>query len=61
MYGRLGNILSEIVVVFYKEEGRRIKARLEKRAFTFNELGVRYNFKACDFPQLMLQFSEDVL
>lgn len=46
---RLGNVLGELMTLFYKEEGRRIKVRLEKKTFSSVELSVRYNFKACSF------------
>ncbi|KAJ8427564.1 hypothetical protein Cgig2_006635 [Carnegiea gigantea] len=36
---------SELVSVYYREEGTRFKTRVEKKNFTYAELGVRYCFK----------------
>ena len=38
-------IFAELCSTYYKEEGRRIKARIEKRNFSSVELSVRYCFK----------------
>lgn len=43
---RLKNVFAELCSTFYKEEGRRIKARIEKRNFSSVELSIRYCFKA---------------
>ena len=42
---RLKNVFAELCSAFYKEEGRRIKARIEKRNFASVELSIRYCFK----------------
>ena len=42
---RLKNVFAELCSAFYKEEGRRIKARIEKRNFSSVELSIRYCFK----------------
>ena len=42
---RLENVFAELCSAFYKEEGRRIKARIEKRNFSSVELSIRYCFK----------------
>jgi len=42
---RLKNVFAELCSSFYKEEGRRIKARIEKRNFSSVELSIRYCFK----------------
>ena len=42
---RLENVFAELCSSFYKEEGRRIKARIEKRNFCSVELSIRYCFK----------------
>jgi hypothetical protein len=42
---RLKNVFAELCAAFYKEEGRRIKARIEKRNFASVELSIRYCFK----------------
>ena len=42
---RLENVFAELCSSFYKEEGRRIKARIEKRNFSSVEPSIRYCFK----------------
>jgi trafficking protein particle complex subunit 11 len=42
---RLKNVFVELCAAFYKEEGRRIKARIEKKNFASVELSIRYCFK----------------
>ncbi|XP_017969396.1 PREDICTED: trafficking protein particle complex subunit 11 [Theobroma cacao] len=42
---RLGAALSELATTFYRDEGRRIKARIEKKTFSSLDHQVRYCFK----------------
>jgi trafficking protein particle complex subunit 11 len=42
---RLKNVFTELCSTFYKEEGRRTKACIEKRNFVSVELSIRYCFK----------------
>jgi len=42
---RLATAFVELVSVYYHEEGRRFKTLVEKKNFTYAELGVRYCFK----------------
>jgi hypothetical protein len=42
---RLGSIMGELATTFYREEGRRVKLRIEKKTYSSLELSVRYNFK----------------
>jgi hypothetical protein len=37
--------VGELAANYYREEGRRIKTRIEKKAYSSPELSVRYNFK----------------
>lgn len=55
---RLGSILGELATMFYKEEGRRIRLRLEKRTFSSIELGVRYNFKVAVYAEFRRDWVE---
>lgn len=41
--------MGELATTFYREEGRRVKLRVEKKSYSSLELSVRYNFKACSF------------
>ncbi|KAF4391797.1 hypothetical protein F8388_017392 [Cannabis sativa] len=43
---RLGSIFGELANIYYRDEGRRIKARIEKKSCSAVELQVRYCFKA---------------
>ncbi|KAK9164858.1 hypothetical protein Scep_000049 [Stephania cephalantha] len=43
---RLGSTLAELANTYYKEEGRRIKVRIEKKNVNSIELIIRYCFKA---------------
>lgn len=38
--------MGELATAYYKEEGRRVKMRIEKKSYSSLELSVRYNFKA---------------
>ncbi|XP_024534781.1 trafficking protein particle complex subunit 11, partial [Selaginella moellendorffii] len=42
---RLGSILGELANLYYKEQSRRVKARLDKKNWTATEIAVRFNFK----------------
>lgn len=42
---RLSASFAELETTFYREEGRRIKARIEKKNFSSPDLQVRYCFK----------------
>ncbi|KAK3279876.1 hypothetical protein CYMTET_12260, partial [Cymbomonas tetramitiformis] len=48
---RLGKLLHELAVTFYREEGRRIKARLHQRSGLSQELSVRYCFKIAVYAE----------
>ena len=42
---RLGSIFAELANTYYRDEGRKIKTRIEKKSFSSIELSVRYCFK----------------
>lgn len=42
---RLGSIFAELANTYYRDEGRKIKTRIEKKSFSSIELNVRYCFK----------------
>lgn len=42
---RLGNVFAELANGYYRDEGRRVKTRLEKKNFSSIELNIRYCFK----------------
>lgn len=42
---RLGSVLADLIHIYYREEGRRVKTRVEKRNFNSAELGIRCCFK----------------
>jgi hypothetical protein len=48
---RLGSAFAELANAYYRDEGRRIKLRLEKKTFNSSsiELHVRYCFKVSGF------------
>lgn len=62
---RLGAVFAELVNVYYRDEGRRVKTRVEKRNFTQAELGIRYCFKVAVYAEFRrdwveaLKFYED--
>ncbi|KAG2653470.1 trafficking protein particle complex subunit 11-like [Panicum virgatum] len=64
---KLENVFAELCSSFYKEEGRRIKARIEKRNFSSVELSIRYCFKVAvyaefrrDWPEALKFYEEGV-
>ncbi|KAK9678673.1 hypothetical protein RND81_11G226600 [Saponaria officinalis] len=62
---RLGSVFAELINIYYREEGRRVKTRVEKRNFTSPELGIRYCFKVAVYAEFRrdwieaLKFYED--
>ncbi|CAN6453989.1 unnamed protein product [Victoria cruziana] len=55
---RLGNLFAELAAAYYREEGRRIKIRIEKKNFVFAELHVRYYFKAAVYAEFRRDWAE---
>lgn len=37
--------MGELASMYYRDEGRRVKLRIEKKTYSSVELSVRYNFK----------------
>ncbi|GLT26933.1 hypothetical protein SLA2020_019710 [Shorea laevis] len=62
---RLGTAFAELAMVYYRDEGRRIKTRIEKKAFNSVDLHVRYCFKVAVYAEFRrdwveaLKFYED--
>ncbi|XP_074264314.1 uncharacterized protein LOC141586832 [Silene latifolia] len=62
---RLGSVFAELINTYYREEGRRVKTRVEKRNFASSELGIRYCFKVAVYAEFRrdwieaLKFYED--
>ncbi|CAM6085659.1 unnamed protein product [Calypogeia fissa] len=48
---RLGSVMGELANIYYRDEGRRVKLRLEKKTYSSVELSVRYNFKVAVFAE----------
>ena len=42
---RLRSFFSELANTYYKDEGRKVKTRIEKRTYNSTELNIRYCFK----------------
>jgi len=55
---KLKNVFAELCSSFYKEEGRRIKARIEKRNFSSVELSIRYCFKVAVYAEFIRDWPE---
>jgi hypothetical protein len=43
--------MGELATTFYREEGRRVKLRIEKKTYSSLELSVRYNFKVAVYAE----------
>ncbi|KAJ4966669.1 hypothetical protein NE237_018518 [Protea cynaroides] len=62
---RLGGALAELANLYYRDEGRRIKTRIEKKNFNHIELNIRYCFKVAVYAEFRrdwveaLRFYED--
>ncbi|KAG6552262.1 hypothetical protein Mapa_006112 [Marchantia paleacea] len=48
---RLGSIMGELASMYYRDEGRRVKLRIEKKTYSSIELSVRYNFKVAVYAE----------
>ncbi|KAB5534862.1 hypothetical protein DKX38_017948 [Salix brachista] len=61
----LRSTFAELANVYYKDEGRKIKTRVEKKSFNSHELNVRYCFKVAVYAEFRrdwveaLRFYED--
>ncbi|PIN18622.1 hypothetical protein CDL12_08701 [Handroanthus impetiginosus] len=62
---RLGTAFADLANAYYRDEGRRVKVRLEKKSFSSMELNVRYCFKVAIYAEFRrdwleaLKFYED--
>ncbi|GAB4847648.1 hypothetical protein Ancab_026709 [Ancistrocladus abbreviatus] len=62
---RLGILFAELINVYYRDEGRRIKTRIEKKNFSSVDLCIRYCFKVAVYAEFRrdwveaLKFYED--
>ncbi|WOK94149.1 trafficking protein particle complex subunit 11 isoform X1 [Canna indica] len=55
---RLANIFAELCNTYYREEGRRIRTRIEKRTFNSIELNIRYCFKVAVYAEFRRDWAE---
>lgn len=49
---RLGSVFVELASKYYRDEGRRIKARIERKSSNPPELNIRYSFKVNHYQNL---------
>ncbi|KAL5211248.1 hypothetical protein ABZP36_022095 [Zizania latifolia] len=64
---KLKSVFTELCSIYYKDEGRRIKARIDKRNFSSVELGILYCFKVAvyaefrrDWPEALKFYEEGI-
>uniref|UniRef100_A0A0D9YXC2 Trafficking protein particle complex subunit 11 n=1 Tax=Oryza glumipatula TaxID=40148 RepID=A0A0D9YXC2_9ORYZ len=64
---KLTTVFAELCMTYYKDEGRRVKARIEKRNFSSVELSIRYCFKVAvyaefrrDWPEALKFYEEGI-
>ncbi|XP_039146437.1 trafficking protein particle complex subunit 11 isoform X1 [Dioscorea cayenensis subsp. rotundata] len=55
---RLSGIFAELCNTYYREEGRRVKARIEKKTFGFAELNIRCCFKVAVYAEFRRDWAE---
>ncbi|KAL4572642.1 hypothetical protein LXL04_019423 [Taraxacum kok-saghyz] len=55
---RLGGIFAELAVNFYRDEGRRVKMRLEKKNYSSIEFNIRYCFKVAIYAEFRRDWVE---
>ncbi|KAK9284885.1 hypothetical protein L1049_024066 [Liquidambar formosana] len=55
---RLGGAFAELATTYYKDEGRRIKTRIEKKSFNSIELNIRYCFKVAVYAEFRRDWAE---
>ncbi|XP_064965845.1 uncharacterized protein LOC135585125 isoform X4 [Musa acuminata AAA Group] len=55
---RLASIFAELCNTYYREEGRRIRTRIEKRTFNSVELNIRYCFKVAVYAEFRRDWAE---
>ncbi|KAM6556511.1 hypothetical protein CsatB_003530 [Cannabis sativa] len=57
---RLGSIFGELANIYYRDEGRRIKTRIEKKSCSAVELQVRYCFKVAVYAEFRRDWVEAI-
>lgn len=57
---RLGSIFAELANTYYRDEGRRIKTRIEKKSFSSVEFHVRYCFKVAVYAEFQRDWGEAI-
>ncbi|PON44825.1 Foie gras liver health family [Parasponia andersonii] len=57
---KLGSIFAELANTYYRDEGRRIKTRIEKKSFSSIELHVRYCFKVAVYAEFRRDWVEAI-
>ncbi|XP_048231036.1 trafficking protein particle complex subunit 11 isoform X2 [Ricinus communis] len=55
---KLGSIFAELANTYYRDEGRRIKTRVEKKSFNSHELNIRYCFKVAVYAEFRRDWAE---
>ncbi|XP_078438655.1 trafficking protein particle complex subunit-like protein [Wolffia australiana] len=55
---RLGSLFAELANAYYREEGRKIKTRIDKKSFSCSEFHIRYCFKAAVFAEFRREWAE---
>ncbi|XAR58082.1 hypothetical protein NMG60_11026462 [Bertholletia excelsa] len=55
---RLGNTFAELANTYYRDEGRRIRARLERKSLSSVELSIRYCFKVAIYAEFRRDWVE---
>ncbi|XP_050227586.1 uncharacterized protein LOC126677146 isoform X2 [Mercurialis annua] len=55
---KLASIFAELATTYYRDEGRRIKTRVEKKNFNSHELNIRYCFKVAVYAEFRRDWAE---
>lgn len=51
---RLGSVFAELAGLYYRDEGRRVRARIERKSSNPADLNIRYSFKVSSSWNLFL-------
>ncbi|WCJ32860.1 hypothetical protein M5689_014257 [Euphorbia peplus] len=55
---KLATLFAELANTYYRDEGRRIKTRVDKKSLNSNELNVRYCFKVAVYAEFRRDWTE---
>ncbi|XP_047314909.1 trafficking protein particle complex subunit 11 isoform X2 [Impatiens glandulifera] len=55
---RLGSIFAELANTYYRDEGRKVKTRLERKSLSSVELSIRYCFKVAVYAEFRRDWPE---